>query len=101
MKSIQLQSYSTLFENPKLVVNVQILESTMTQLKKSKLFLLLVSKYKQIIYIFQRLVKAINKGAYSVEKHLKHIQHSNRIMLGFLKKQSVETTKQPIIWFDS
>jgi len=32
LKSIQLQSYSTLLENLKLDVNVQILESTLTQL---------------------------------------------------------------------
>jgi len=71
LKSIQLQSYSTLFENPKLDMNVQILESTLTQLKNSNVFLLLVWKHKQTIYIFQRLVKPINEGAYSVEKHLK------------------------------
>ena len=76
LKPIQLQSYSALFENPKLDVNVQILESTLTQLKNSNLFHSLVWKHKQTIYIFLRLVKAINEGAYSVEKHLKQIQHS-------------------------
>jgi len=69
-----LQSYSTLFGNPKLDVNVQILKSTLSQLKNSNMFFLLVWKHKQTIYIFQRLVKAINEGAYSVGNHLKHIQ---------------------------
>jgi len=36
LKSIQLQSYSTLFENPKLDVNVQILESTFYTTEKLK-----------------------------------------------------------------
>jgi len=38
LKSIQLQSYSTIFENPKLDVNVQILKSTFSQLKNSNRF---------------------------------------------------------------
>ena len=45
-----------------------------SQLKNSNLIHLLVWKHKQTIYIFQRLVKAINEGAYSVENNLKHIQ---------------------------
>jgi len=35
---------------------------------------LFVIKHKQTIYIFQRLVKAFNRGAYSVGNHLKHTQ---------------------------
>ena len=89
LKSIQLQSYSTLFENPKLDVNVQIFESTLSQLKNSNLFLLLVWKIKNH-YIFQRLVKAINEGAYSVENHLKHIQQP--------KQNSVRIFKETIGW---
>ena len=90
LKSIQLQSYSTLFENPKLDVNIQNLESTLSQLKNSILFLLLVWKHKQTIYIFQRLVKAINEGAYSVENHLKHVQQP--------KLNSVRIFKETIGW---
>ena len=101
LKSIQLQSYSILFENPKLDVNVQILKSTLSQLKNSNLFLFLVWKHKQTIYIFQRLVKAINEGAYSVGNHLKHIQQPKQNSVRIFKEQSVETTKQPIVWFSS
>ena len=90
LKSIQLQFYFTLFENPKLDVNFQILESTLSQLKNSNLFLLFVWKYKQTIYIFQRLFKAINEGAYSIEKHLKHIQQP--------KLNSIRIFKETISW---
>ena len=38
------------------------------------MFFLFVIKNKQTIYSFQRLVKAFNRGAYSVENHLKHTQ---------------------------
>ena len=85
LKSIQLQFYSTLFQNPKLDVNVQILESTLSQLKNSNLFLLLVRKHKQTIYIFQRLVNAINEGTYSVENHLKHSQPPKQNSLRIFK----------------
>ena len=97
---IQFQSYSTLFENPKLDVNLEILESNLSNWISQNLFLL-IWKHKQIIYIFQRLVKAINEGAYSVGKHLSRFIIQNSILLGFSKKQSVETTKQPIVWLDS
>ena len=90
LKSIQLQSYSTLFENPKLDVNVQILKSTLSQLKNSSLFLLLVWKHKQTIYIFQRSVKTINEGTYSVGNHLKNIQQP--------KQSSVRIFKETIGW---
>jgi len=77
LKSIQLQSYSTLFDKPKLDVNVQILETISLKLKNSNYFFLLFENInKQTIYTFKTLVKAINEGAYSVEKHLKQIQHS-------------------------
>ena len=69
-----MQSYSTLLENPKLWCECSNLESTLSQLKNSNLFLFFVLKHKQTIYIFQRLVKAFNEWAYSVENHLKHIQ---------------------------
>ena len=69
-----MQSHSTLLENPKLWCECSNLESTLSQLKNSNLFLLVVWKHKQTIYIFQRLVKAFNEGAYSVGNHLKHIQ---------------------------
>ena len=85
LKSIQLQFYSTLFQNPKLDVNVQILESTLSQLKNSNLFLLLVRKHKQTIYIFQRLVNAINEGTYSVENHVKHSQPPKQNSLRIFK----------------
>jgi len=55
-------------------VNVQKLKSNLSQLKNSNLFFLFVIKDKQIIYSFQRLVKAFNRGAYSVGNHLKHTQ---------------------------
>jgi len=38
------------------------------------MFFLFVIKHKQIIFNFQRLVKTFNRGAYSVENHLKHTQ---------------------------
>ena len=69
-----MQSYSTLLENPKLWCECSNLESTLSQLKKSNLFLFLVWKHKQTIYISQRLVKAFSEGAYLVGNHLKHIQ---------------------------
>jgi len=55
-------------------VNVQNLKSIFLTTENSNLFLLFVLKYKQTIYTFQRLVKAFNRGAYSVGNHLKHIQ---------------------------
>jgi len=73
------------------------LKATFSQLKNSNLFLLFVLKQKQIFYTFQRLVKAFNEGAYSVGNHLKNINCQNRILLGFSKKQSIETTKQSIV----
>ena len=72
-----MQSYSTLLENPKLWCECSNLESTLSQPKNPNLFLssfFFVWKYKQIIYIFQRLVKACNEGAYLIGNHLKHIQ---------------------------
>jgi len=54
------------------------------------MFLSFVWKHKQTIYIFQRLVKAINEGVYSVEKHLKHIQQP--------KLNSVRIFKETIGW---
>jgi len=86
LKSIQMQSYSTLFENPKLWCECSNLESTLSQLKNSNMFLLLVWKHKQTIYIFQRLVKAFNEGAYSVENHLKHIQPPKQNFFRIFKK---------------
>ena len=38
------------------------------------MFFLCFIKHKQTIYSFQRLIKAFNTGAYSVENHLKHTQ---------------------------
>jgi len=49
---------------------------------------LFVIKHKQTIYSFQRLVKAFNRGAYSVENHLKHTQ--------LTKQNSVRIFKQTI-----
>jgi len=64
-------------------VNVQNLKAIFLTTENSKLFFLFVLKHKQTIYTFQRLAKAFNKGAYSVENHLKHIllpkQNSVRI----------------------
>ena len=74
-------------------MNVQKLESNLSQLKNSNLFFLFVIKHKQTIYSFQRLVKAF----YSVENHLKHTQLTNKILLGFSNKQSIEITKQLIV----
>ena len=33
------------------------------------MFFLFVTKHKQTIYTFERMVKAFNRGAYSVENH--------------------------------
>ena len=43
------------------------------------MFFLFVIKHKQTIYGFQRLVKAFNRGAHSIEKHLKNIQLTKHI----------------------
>jgi len=72
-----MQSYSTLLENPKLLCECSNLELTLSPLKNSNLFFFFL-KHKQTIYIFQRLVKAFNEGAYSDGNHLKHIQPSNQ-----------------------
>jgi len=90
LKSVQMQSYSTLLENPKLWCEYSNLESTLSQLKNSNLFFFSVWQDKQIIYIFQRLVKAFNEGAYSVGNHLKHIQPS--------KQNSIRIFKETIGW---
>ena len=47
-------------------------KQSFTTKKNSNLFFLFIIKHKQTIYSFQRLVKAFNRGAYSVENHLKH-----------------------------
>ena len=85
-----MQSCSTLLENPKLWCECSNLESTLSQLKNSNLFFLHVWKHKQTIYIFQRLVKAFNEGAYSIGNHLKHIQPP--------KQNSVKIFKETIGW---
>ena len=91
LKSIQMQSYSTLsWENPKLDVNVQNLKAIFLITKKSNLFFLFVLKHKQTIYTFQRLVKAFNRGAYSVGNHLKHTQPP--------KQNFVRIFKETIDW---
>ena len=72
---IQLQSYSTLSWKSKLDVNLEILKSNLSNWISQNCFLHFW-KHKQTIYIFQRLVKAINEGAYLVRKHLKQIHHS-------------------------
>ena len=89
MNWIQLQSYSTLVENPKLDVNIGILESNLSNWISQNCFLH-IWKHKQTIYIFQRLVKAFNEGAYSIGKHLKQIHHS--------KLNSVRIFKETIGW---
>jgi len=50
------------------------LEAIFLTTENSNLFLFFILKHKQTIYTFQRLVKAFNRGAYSVGNHLKHIQ---------------------------
>jgi len=54
------------------------------------MFFLFVLKHKQTIYTFQRLVKAFNRGAYSVGNHLNHIQPS--------KQNFVRIFKETIDW---
>ena len=85
-----MQSYSTLLENPKLWYECSNLESTLSHLKNSNMFLLLVWKHKQTIYIFQKLVTIFNEGGYSVGNHLKHIQPP--------KHNSVRIFKETISW---
>jgi len=41
------------------------------------------------------------KERIQLEIILSTFNNQNRILLGFSKKQSVETTKQPIVWFES
>ena len=70
-------------------MNLEILESDLSNWISQNCFLL-VWKHKQTIYIFLRLVKAFNEGAYSVKKHLKQIHHS--------KLNSVRIFKETIGW---
>ena len=92
LKWIQLQSYSTLTWKSKACCESWNLKIKSVKLNFSKLFFffLLLWKHKQTIYIFQRLVKVINEGAYSIRKHLKHIHHS--------KLNSVRIFKETIGW---
>ena len=67
-------------------MNVQKLESNLSQLKNSNLFFLFVIKHKQTIYSFQILVKAFNTGAYLVENHLKNTQLTKQNSVRFFKQ---------------
>jgi len=64
--------------------------NSFTTQKLKSVFSFFVWKHKQTIYIFQRLVKAFNEGAYSVGNHLKLIQPS--------KQNSVRIFKETIGW---
>ena len=98
LKSIQLQSYSTLFENPKLDVNVQILESILSQLKNSNFFLFFVWKYKQTIYIFQRLVKVVRIDGFKLEGGELFKEGFRKLFKqewNYLKKQLIQKFSSP------
>jgi len=84
-------------KKPKLKSECSELESNLSQLKNSNMFFLFVTKQKQTIYSFQKLVKAFNTGAYSVENHLKHTHLTKQNLLRFSNKQSIESTKQSIV----
>ena len=66
--------FHSLLRKSKVECECSKLESNLSQLKNSNLFSLFVIKHKQTIYSFQWLVKAFNRGAYSVGNHLKHTQ---------------------------
>jgi len=78
-------------------VNSQNLKALFLTTENSNLFPLFVFKLKQTIYTFQRLVKAFNRRAYSIENHLKQTQPSKQNYVRIFKKQSIETTKQSIV----
>ena len=82
--------FHSLLRKPKLKSECSKLESNLSQLKNSNMFLLLVWKHKQTIYIFQRLVKAFKTGVHSVWKSFK--AHSTN------KTDSVRIFKQTIDW---
>ena len=65
--------FHPLLRKPKVFCECSKLESNLSPLKNSNMFLFVI-KHKQTIYSFQRLVKAFNTGAYSVENNLKHTQ---------------------------
>ena len=90
--------FHTLLRKPRVECECSKLESNLSQLKNSNLFFLFVIKHKQTIYIFQRLVKAFNRGAYSVGNHLKHTQLTKQNYVRIFK-ETIDcfgvTTSQP------
>jgi len=62
------------------------------------MFFLFVMKHKQTIYSFQRLVKAFNTGAYSVENHLKHTQLTKQNSVRIFK-QTIDSNNETIDCF--
>ena len=63
---------------------------------------LFVIKHKQTIYSFQRLVKAFNTGAYSVENHLKHTQlNKTEFCQDFQTNNRLKSRNNRCFWFDS
>jgi len=88
-------------ENQKLEVNLEILESNLSNWISQSNFLF-VWKHKQTIYIFQRLVKAFNEGVYSVRKHLKQIHHSKHNSVGIFKGNNrLKSRNNRLFWLDS
>ena len=102
LKSIQLQSYFTLFENPKLDVNFQILESKLFHnWKTQNCFSHLFWNINNPFIFSKDWSKQLMKERIQLKNIYSRFNIQNKILLGFSKKQSVETTKQPIIWLDS
>ena len=73
LKSIQLQSYSILFEKPKLDVNVQILETKSLKLKTQNNFYLLFENINKPFILSTHWSKQLMKERIQLKKHLKQI----------------------------
>jgi len=66
------------------------------------MFFLFVIKHKQTIYIFQRLVKAFNRGVYSVGNHLKHTQLTKQNSVRIFKKNNrLKPRNNRLFWCDN